>query len=150
MAEQLAETREPAAIAPLDLLQDAVRDYALASKARNTLRAYRADLADFTRWCVGHGLERLPATPETVSLYINAPAQASARASTIQRRLSALSQAHKLAGHEPSPTQAPLVRVACHTAVGARGSTEHKKRRLASGDASRRTPSSRSGSTRLW
>jgi len=97
-------------IASLCDLEDAVRDYASASKARNTRRAFRADLADFTLWCVDHALERLPAAPETAAFYISALAQADARASTIQRRLSALSQAHQLAGHDPSPTQEPLVR----------------------------------------
>jgi len=96
--------------ARLDSLEDAAKMYARASKARSTLRAYRADLADFTLWCVDHGLQRLPATPETVALYVTALAGAGSKATTIQRRLSSISQAHQLSGHEPSPTKAPLVR----------------------------------------
>jgi len=110
MSDELVPSSQPTDLMALAQLEDAVRDYARASKATNTLRAYRADLADFTLWCADHGLTRLPAAPETVALYISALAQSDARASTIQRRLSALSQAHQLAGHEPSPTQAPLVR----------------------------------------
>lgn len=110
MSDELVPSSQPTDFMALAQLEDAVRDYARASKATNTLRAYRADLADFTLWCADHDLTRLPAAPETVALYISALAQAGARASTIQRRLSALSQAHQLGGYEPSPTQAPLVR----------------------------------------
>jgi len=35
---------------------------------------------------------------------------AGAKGCTIQRRLSAFSQAHQIVGHEPSPTHAPIVR----------------------------------------
>jgi len=52
----------------------------------------------------------LPATPQTISLYISALADLGAKPSTIQRRLSAISQAHQLAGHTPSPTSDWLVR----------------------------------------
>jgi site-specific recombinase XerD len=110
MPDELVPSAKSTELSTLVQLEDAVRDYARASKAANTLRAYRADLADFTLWCADHDLARLPAAPETVALYITALAQAGARATTIQRRLSALSQAHQLAGHEPSPTQAPIVR----------------------------------------
>ncbi len=110
MYENLVPASQSTDVMPLTQLEDVVRDYARASKATNTIRAYRADLADFTLWCADHDLTRLPAAPETVALYISALAQAGARASTIQRRLSALSQAHQLVGYEPSPTQAPLVR----------------------------------------
>jgi len=91
-------------------LEEAVRQYARASKAPNTVRAYRSDLGDFTMWCTDHQLTPIPATPETVALYITALAGTGARPSTIQRRLSAISQAHQLSGHEPSPTQSPIVR----------------------------------------
>ncbi len=37
------------------------RDYAGQAKAANTLRAYRADWADFTSWCDRYALPPLPA-----------------------------------------------------------------------------------------
>lgn len=110
MADALVPSSSDDLPARLETLEDAARTYARASKATNTLRAYRADFTDFTGWCVDHGLERLPAAPETVALYITALAGAGTKSSTIQRRLSAISQTPQLAGHEPSPTHAPIVR----------------------------------------
>lgn len=104
---------EPAGTAALQrwhLLTDQARAYARASKSENTLRAYRCDLADFETWCSQHGVPMLPAEPMTISLYLAALAEAGAKASTIRRRLAALSQAHKLAGIDPSPTADAAVR----------------------------------------
>ncbi len=78
-------------------------DYARQAKAPNTLRAYRADWADFATWCQAHGLEALPATDSTVALYLTEAAER-CKTSTLQRRLSAIAQAHKAAGHVP-PTK---------------------------------------------
>jgi len=91
-------------------LEDAARAYVRASKSANTLRAYRSDLHDFEAWCTDQAVAPLPATPQTVSLYVSALAELSAKPSTIQRRLSAISQAHQLAGYTPSPTSDWLVR----------------------------------------
>jgi len=110
MTDALLPAPSNTALARWQELEEAVRAYARASKAPNTVRAYRSDLADFTMWCTDHQLTPIPATPETVALYITALAEAGAKPSTIQRRLSALSQAHQLSGHEPSPTQSPIVR----------------------------------------
>lgn len=95
---------------------DATRTYLAASKAPATIRAYRSDLADFSTWCDAQGRGSLAAAPETVADYIAALADAGGTAATITRRLSAISQAHKMAGF-PSPTQDQLVRM---TAAGIR------------------------------
>jgi site-specific recombinase XerD len=99
----------PTKVARRRRLEEAARGYAAASKAPNILRAYRADLRDFGEWCADHR-PRPPAVPGTLVLCVTALAEAGAKASTIQRRLSAISQAHQLAGHVPSPTADPLVR----------------------------------------
>jgi site-specific recombinase XerD len=91
-------------------LVDAARAYAAASKAPNTVRAYRSDLRDFEEWCAGESVAAIPAAPATIALYLTALARAGAKASTLQRRVSALSQAHQLAGYSPSPTADPVVR----------------------------------------
>ena len=91
-------------------LLEAARTYAAASRSANTRRAYQSDLRDFTAWCDSNGVHALPAAPDTVALYLTALAQTGARASTIQRRVSAISQAHQLARHLPSPTADPVVR----------------------------------------
>lgn len=90
-------------------LRDA-RRYASASKAPSTLRAYRSDLRDFYDWCNRHSSAAIPSDPATIAMYISALADAGAKASTIQRRLSAISEAHQLAGYVPSPTADPIVR----------------------------------------
>ena len=97
-------------VARLRALEERAGEYARASKAANTLRAYRSDLRDFEEWCTDHRRRSLPATPHTLTLYLTALAEAGARASTISRRVSAISQAHQLAGHVPPPTHDWTVR----------------------------------------
>lgn len=84
-------------LARVELVERA-RDYAAASKADNTRRAYRSDWAGFFSWCVAQGLESLPAAPETVALYLTARAEAGRKASTITRCLAAISEAHLAVG----------------------------------------------------
>ena len=89
----------------LDRLVDTARDYAKASTAENTNKAYTADWKHFTRWCRRHGAEPLgPAPcpdPQLIGLYLTelagptggSPSQSASRplsASTIDRRLSGL------------------------------------------------------------
>ena len=50
-----------------DLIEKA-HSYIQAAKAPATLRAYRTDFEDFTRFFKGHNLSYLPATPTTVAL----------------------------------------------------------------------------------
>ena len=51
----------------------------------------------------------MPVAPEAVALYLTALAQHGHKVSTIQRRLTAISQVHQAAGHE-TPTKAAVVR----------------------------------------
>src|SRR4051812_9150540 len=88
-------------------VSDRTREFLAASKAPATVRAYRSDLADFEYWCVARDVVSLPASPETVADYIADLAERGVRSATITRRLSALSQGHKLAGSE-SPTHSQL------------------------------------------
>ncbi|WP_191287274.1 tyrosine-type recombinase/integrase [Aliiroseovarius zhejiangensis] len=88
----------PPQVAPsaaLERLADSARRYAQASTSDNTRKAYRADWADFTRWCRLRGADPLPPAPQLVGLYLThlatgddmAPALSPA---TIDRRLSGL------------------------------------------------------------
>ncbi|MAZ22586.1 MAG: integrase [Roseovarius sp.] len=60
----------------LDRLVDTARDYAKASTAENTNRAYAADWKHFTRWCRMKGwydqggADPLPPSPEMIALYL--------------------------------------------------------------------------------
>ena len=72
------------------------------ARAASTVRAYRSDFADFVRWSQFHGLKSLPASPETIALYITDLASRPLAVATIVRRLTAISNAHAASGF-PSP-----------------------------------------------
>ena len=104
---------------PAELAADheAARRFAAAARSDATLRAYRSDWADFRSWCANRDLSPMPATPETVSLYIASRAEigpddergrptAPLKVATLERRLAAISQAHKLAGLETPASRA--------------------------------------------
>ena len=78
------------------------RRYFESARAPATARAYASDLADFETWCKveAGGLPTLPASPQTVALYIADMAGRGLKASTISRRLTAVSVLHKAAGLE--------------------------------------------------
>ena len=97
------------AMVPAGPVSERTREYLAASKAPRTVRAYRSDLADFEAWCAESGRAPLPADPATVADYISAQAEQGRTAATITRRLSAISQAHRMAGYA-SPTHDQLVR----------------------------------------
>jgi site-specific recombinase XerD len=82
-----------------DLLES-TRGYVNSSRSNNTLKAYRSDLNHFTAWTSSHGLEALPAMPQTISLYLSDMARQGYKVSTIERRLTAITQAHKRSGLE--------------------------------------------------
>jgi len=106
---ELARTVPSPQLAHLEQVADRVRDYAAAARAPNTVRAYRSDWKDFTTWCSSAGLQALPASGDTVALYLASLAETH-KTATLQRRISAIAQAHKLAGHE-SPTASPKARM---------------------------------------
>ena len=91
-----------------DLGQEA-RDYLAASRSESTDRSYRTGWAHFTGWTGAHGVTSLPATAESVALYVTDLAR-TAKPATIDARLAAISAAHRAAGHE-SPTKAEPVRL---------------------------------------
>jgi len=113
------------AAAALAVVMEQARDYAQLAKAPNTRRAYRADWADFTAWCRAHGRAPLPAAAETVALYLSALA-GYRKTSTLACRLSAISQAHQVAGH-PSPTKDQSVRAVAAGIRRAKGTAQQGK-----------------------
>lgn len=96
-------------IGPLAEIADRASEFIHQSKSKNTIRAYRADWSNFESWCKSHGQSSLPANPDTVALYVTDLA-ATHKPATITRRISAISQAHQIAGME-SPTKAAKVRL---------------------------------------
>jgi len=87
----------------LKFLVEQAAKFAEAARARSTRRAYASDLRDFQDFCVGHGLACLPATPETVALFITYLASR-VTVSTIRRRLAAITYAHRQAGYDSPAT----------------------------------------------
>jgi site-specific recombinase XerD len=79
-----------------------------AQHAQSTRRAYAADLMAFKGWADEVGLEALPASPDTVVLFLSAQAGEGKRPSTLQRRLAAIRHLHREAGHT-SPTDTEMV-----------------------------------------
>lgn len=73
--------------------------YAEQSRAENTKKAYRSDWNHFCAWCDENGLKAMPATIDTVTLYITSCADRY-KVTTLERRLASISQAHKTAGLE--------------------------------------------------
>lgn len=89
-------------------LQHEAREYLANSKSDNTKRAYGSDWKQFEEWCASHSFASLPAEPETLVYYITMLGKTK-KASTIKRKMAAVSQRHQTAGYK-SPTKTPLVR----------------------------------------
>jgi site-specific recombinase XerD len=96
-------------IGPLAAIADRASEFIYQSKSRNTIRAYRADWSHFTKWCREHAQASLPTSPETVALYLT-DLSATHKPATLTRRISAISQAHQMAGID-TPTTSSKVRL---------------------------------------
>ena len=84
-------------------LPDAVARYVCDSLAENTRRAYQSDLRHFEVWGGS-----LPASPETVAVYLAAHAD-HLSVTTLIRRLASLSKAHQVRGLS-NPIRSEFVR----------------------------------------
>ncbi len=94
---------------PLDPeLLERVDAFANASLSPATRRAYTKDWAAFRAWCLEKGRRALPADPETVGAYLAVLADEGLRVASIERALTSISSAHKLARF-PSPRGVELV-----------------------------------------
>ncbi|MEL6205725.1 MAG: tyrosine-type recombinase/integrase [Pseudomonadota bacterium] len=103
-SDQIALPSHIAGSGSLDRLVDAARDYAQASTAENTGKAYAADWTHFARWCRLKGTDPLPPSPEMIGLYLadlaapTGPSPALS-VSTIDRRLSGLAWTYAQRGY---------------------------------------------------
>src|ERR1035441_5650423 len=57
-------------LGPLAEIADRASEFIQQSKSKNTIRAYRADWTHFESWCQSHRQSSLPATADTVALYV--------------------------------------------------------------------------------
>ena len=97
----MTQTLQPAASQSITL-SDEARQYARASKAPRTVTAYRAAWQDFSEYCADHRVPALPASPAVVIEYLTELAK-ELKVSTLQVRLAAIAEAHRMA-HLPDPT----------------------------------------------
>jgi len=117
---------------PLDVLGEQARAYAEDGHAENTRRGYRADWQAFTRWCAARDLPGLPAAPTTLALYLTDQAEV-LKVSTLQRRLAAIGQAHRLKGYA-SPTEDAALRAVWRGIRRTKGTAQVGKAALLTND----------------
>ena len=103
---RLGGAKPPAPRAAMALAKS--QAYQDAADAPTTLRAYAADLANYTAWCERHGFDPMPATPEVVGAYLAAAGEGYALP-TLRRRVAAIARACGVAGH-PLDTKHPAIR----------------------------------------
>ncbi len=104
----------------LAIAAEGAREYLAASRAANTHRSYRTGWRQFETWCEQRHLTPLPASSETVALYVvdlvagnvttATGSSTKAKPATIDTRLAAIGAAHRAAGYE-SPARAEAVRM---------------------------------------
>lgn len=87
----------------LEPVAERAKEYARASRAQNTKRAYDADWRHFASWLRRQGLSELPPDPQTVGLYLAAamsPGAGGARlaVTSLERRLSGISWRYRQLG----------------------------------------------------
>ena len=75
--------------------------------APNTARALKADTAIFVAWCAEYSHETLPASPDTITAFIDAQAEIKAPA-TVRRYIASITRLHRAAGLEdPTKNEGP-------------------------------------------
>jgi integrase len=111
--------------ADLALVIDRARDYAEAAQSDNTRRAYRVGSNDFAAYCVENGFKPMPASPQSVALYVTALA-ARAKLATIRLYLAAIAEKHREAGLD-SPTAHEMVRRIVRGVARTNGSSQTRK-----------------------
>lgn len=80
------------------LAAERVNTYLDNARARNTVRGYRSSFGQFRIWCDTAQLSFMPATAETIALYLGSQA-GRLKAATLQHHLAAIAKAHKAAGY---------------------------------------------------
>lgn len=90
--------------------QARVREAIARAKADTTRAAYQRDWAAFQHWCTARGaVAGPPSSPELLVVYLTELADAGLTLATVQRRLAAISYAHRLAD-VGRPSRHPLVK----------------------------------------
>jgi integrase len=92
----------------------------VGTRAPRTVAEYANDWRHFTTWCAGAGKSPLPASAETLELYLTAHADVH-KPSTLRRRLAAIAAAHRAQGESsPAGDGAQLILEAIEREKGSR------------------------------
>ena len=108
------------------------------SKSANTLRAYKSDWKQFEKWCGGHELNALPASPQTVVFYIT-HLSGSYKVSSIRRKVACLSEAHRMAGYN-NPCHSNIVEETLKGVSRSLGTAPSKKKAIRLSDIRQMLP----------
>ena len=75
--------------------------------AKNTIRAYRSDFAQYQNWCLQNNQEPIPASADTMATYVDYLSETN-KSATIRRRVNSLGTVLKLSKNH-DPTKQPEV-----------------------------------------
>ena len=78
--------------------------------APNTIRAYKADMSEFIRYCTENSTCALPATPEDIAKFLLTTMSNGIKSATIHRKVASISAVHRLYNFE-DPTKHPEVKL---------------------------------------
>lgn len=87
--------------------------------AENTIRAYRSDFEQYSKWCANKSIPPIPATADNLAMYVDDLSQ-TCKSATIRRRMNSLGTIFRLSGN-PDPTKNPEVVLALkrmHRSIG--------------------------------
>lgn len=124
------------AIVKLSDLRERADYFASMSVSTATKRAYEADWKDFYNFCRSHELESLPATFETVCIYMSFLADKGNTISTIVRRLTSITAIHHAAGND-SPAKNDSVQRVLKGIKRKHGTPPYQSKALSWGDTKR-------------
>jgi site-specific recombinase XerD len=108
-------------------LAETAQQYIDQSLSFATRKAYASDVKIFSAWCAAHARAALPASPETVALFLANQAATGVAASTLNRRLAAIKCAHEAKGLD-TPTGHKGVTAALKGIRRAKGTAPIKKK----------------------
>lgn len=120
------------------VLSDAASDRVLRSVPEGTARAYRTAWRLFTAWCATEGRTPLPCDAGTLAEWVSHLADLNRAPSTIDKSLSSISKAHRLA-EQPAPATdlARAVLMTHRRDRSDRGATSQRARALITSDVRR-------------
>ncbi len=78
--------------------------------APNTIRAYKADMGEFIRYCNENSVCALPAAPFDISKFLHGAMAQGIKSATIRRKVASISAVHRLSNFD-DPTKHPEVKL---------------------------------------